>query len=236
MRLPSCNKFRSIFSEVKKVTIYSAIVVAIGLMAYTLAQWRTVIHTDDNKTQRPPNLESLRPLDASGVIGVREITKSELLTLLSKNHPLSQSEKAQVDRGCPGLTCLYQGLGLTRWPELARGTRAYLRLEDALSRSCPEDREKFVFIKQAWWTSGKPPTPDPTTGEVPLSSVTRAKPGWYTFNYAVYFPSTKTYAWINHREYGFPANLIWPMKAYLSVSPPPLDENRPAQLYCSSCR
>jgi len=189
---------------VKKVTIYSVIVVAIGLTAYALAQWRTVIDTDDSKTQRPANLESLPPLDASGVVGVREITKSELLTLISKSRPLSQSEKAQVDRGCPGLTCLYQGLGLTRWPELARGTRAYLRLEDALSRSCPEDREKFVFIKQAWWTSGKPPTPDPTTGEVPLSSVTRAKPGWYTFNYAVYFPSTKTYAWMNHRGVRIP--------------------------------
>ena len=155
---------------------------------------------------------------------------------MSKTRPLSQSEKAQVDRGCPGLTCLYQGLGLTRWPELARSTCAYLRLEDALSRSCPEDRENFVFVKQAWWTSGKPPTRNPRTGEVPLSSVTRAKPGWYTFNYAVYFPATKTYGWINHREYGFPANLLWPMKAYLSLSPPPLEENRPAQLYCSTCR
>ncbi len=220
----------------KKVTIYSAIVVAIGLMAYALAPWRTVTDTDDSKTQRPANLESVPPLDASGVVGVREITKSELLTLMSKSRPLSQSEKAQVDRGCPGLTCLYQGLGLTRWPELARGTRAYLRLEDALSRSCPEDRGNFVFVKQAWWTSGKPPIPNSKTGEVPLSSVTRAKPGWYTFNYAVYFSATKTYAWINHREYGFPATLLWPMKAYLSASPPPLDENRPAQLYCSSCR
>jgi hypothetical protein len=221
---------------VRKVTISSAIVVTIGLMAYALAQWRTVIYTDDSKTQRPANLESLPPLDASGVVGVREITQSELLTLMSKSRPLSQSEKAQVDRGCPGLTCLYQGLRLTRWPELAPGTRAYLRLEDALSRSCPEDRENFVFVKQAWWTSGKPPIPNPKTGEVPLSSVTRAKPGWYTFNYAVYFPATKTYGWINHREYGFPANLLWPMKAYLSVSPPPLEENRPAQLYCSTCR
>jgi hypothetical protein len=221
---------------VKKVTICSAIVVVIGLKAYELAQWRTMIDIDDSKPQRLANLESLPPLDASGVGGVREITKSELLTLMSKSRPLSQSEKAQVDRGCPGLTCLYQGLGLTRWPELARGTRAYVRLEDALSRSCPENRENFVFVKQAWWTSGKPPVPNPKTGEVPLSSVTRAKPGWYTFNYAVYFPATKTYGWINHREYGFPANLLWPMKAYLSVSPPPLDENRPAQLYRSTCR
>ena len=232
--LPS-SRFHSMLVEAKKVMIYSAIVVVIGLTTYELTQWRTVIDTDDSKTQHRPILESLPPLDARGVVGVREITKSELLALMSGSRPLSQSEKAQVDRGCPGLTCLYQGLGLTRWPELARDTRAYLRLEDALSRSCPHDRQNFVFLKQAWWTSGKPPTSDPKTHEVPLSSVTRAKPGWYTFNYAVYFPATKTYVWINHREYGFPANLLWPMKAYVSLSPPPLEENRPAQLYCSTC-
>jgi hypothetical protein len=221
---------------VKRITISSAIVVAVGLAAYALTEWRMVMEADESKTQGPANLESLTPLDASGVVGVREITKSELLTLMSKNRALSEGEKAQVARGCPGLTCLYQGLGLTRWPELARGTRAYLRLEDALNRSCPEKTENFVFVKQAWWTSGSPPTRNPKTGEVSLGSVTRMKPGWYTFNYAVYFPATKTYVWNNHREYGFPANLLWPMKAFLSLSPPPLDQNRPAQLYCSTCR
>jgi hypothetical protein len=193
------------------------------------------INTDKRKTQCPASLESLPSLDARGAVGVQEITKSELLTPMSKRRPLSQSENAQVDRGCPGLTCLYQDLGLRRWPELAPGTRAYLRLENAPGRSCP-DGQNFVFVKQAWWTSGKPPAPDSKSGEVPLSSVTRAKPGLYTLNYAVYFPATKTYAWINHREYGFPANVLWPMKAYISLSPPPLDDNRPAQLYCSICR
>ena len=178
----------------------------------------------------------LRPLDARGIKGVREITKSELIALIAKDRPLSSSEKAQLDRGCPGLTCLYQGLGQKRWPESARGTRAYLRGEDAVNRRCPDGQQNFVFVKQAWWTSGKPPTPDWRTGEVPLSSVTRTKPGWYTFNYAVYFPATKTYVWINHREYGFPANLVWPMKAYLSLLPPLLEEGRPAQIYCSTCR
>lgn len=190
-------------------------------------------------TERQPvsaDLQPLPPLDARGVPGVRTLRKSELINLMTKQRPLSSFEKANINRGCPGLACLYQGLGLTRWPESARGTRGYLRLEDALNRSCSEHREDFIFLKQAWWSSGKPPTPDPRTGEVPLSSVTRAKPGWYTFNYAVYFPTTKTYAWINHREYGFPVNLLRPMKAYLSLSPPPLDENRPAQLYCSTCR
>jgi hypothetical protein len=222
---------------VRTVAVLCVVAVVIGLTGYALTQWRTKVAT--GTTERwiaSTRLEPFPTLDSRGVVGIREITKSELLILMSKKHPLSESEKAQVDRGCLGLTCLYQGLGLTRWPESARGIRAYLRLEDAQHRSCPEDRENFVFVKQAWWTSGKSPIPNPKTGEVSLSSVTRAKPGWYTFNYAVYFPDTKTYAWINHREYGFPANLVWPMKAYLSLSPPPLDDNCPAQLYCSTCR
>ena len=221
----------------RKIAIFCAVTVVIGLTTCVLRQWRTEINSKDHERSIVSDaLESLSPLDAAGITGVREITKSELLTLMSKRRPLSRAEKAQVDRGCPGFTCLYQGLGLTRWPESAPGTRAYLRLENALRRSCPEGAQNFVFVKQAWWTSGNQPTPDPKSGEVPLSSVTRAKPGWYTFNYAVYFPATKTYVWINHREYGFPANLLWPMKVYLSPSPPPLDDNRPAQIYCSTCR
>jgi hypothetical protein len=202
-----------------------AVRIVVSITFATLATWLNAY-----------TLNPLPAIDANGVIGIREITKSELLASIAKDRSLSQNDKAQIDRGCLGLTCLYQGLGLTRWPESALGTHGYLRLEDALNRRCPENHENFVFIKQAWWSSGKAPTPDPRTGEVSLNSVTRMKPGWYTFNYAVYFPTTKTYVWINHREYGFPANLIWPMKAYLSLSPPPLDDNRPAQLYCSTCR
>jgi len=220
----------------RRVACICVVALSVCLAGYTLWSWRQALETPAEPAPVPTRDNKLPTLDAHGEVGVREIARAELLTLMSKNRPLSRTEKAQVDRGCPGLTCLYQGLGLTRWPESARGTRAYLRLEDALSRGCAEDRENFVFVKQAWWTSAKPPIPNSKTGEVPLSSVTRAKPGWYTFNYAVYFPATKTYAWINHREYGFPADLIWPMKAYLSLSPPPLDDNRPAHLYCSTCR
>ena len=78
--------------------------------------------------------------------------------------------------------------------------------------------------------------PNQKTGEVPLSSVTRAKPGWYTFNYAVYIRRQKPAHGSTTGSTDFLANRFWPMKAYLSVSPPPPGENRPAQLYCSSCR
>jgi hypothetical protein len=214
-------------------------VVILCLAVYALVRWRNGVATDERRSGNglgSDRMEQLPALDAHGVTGVREITKSELLRLMTKRRPLTNSEKADVDRGCLGLACLYQRLGLKRWPESARGIRAYLSREDAANRRCPDGRENFVFVKQAWWESGKPPKPDPTTGEVSLNSITRAKPGWYTFNYAVYFPSTVTFAWINHREYGFPANLIWPEKAYLSLSPPQVDETRPAQIYCSTCR
>ena len=179
--------------------------------------------------------DSLPPLDAKGVDGVREITRAELVALMTKNRSLSSEEIKNLDRGCPGFVCIYQGLGLTKWPEAARGTQAYRRLEDALKRECSSGQTNFIFLKQAWWETGNAPTPDARTGEVPLLSITRQKPGWYSFNYAVYFSETATYAWINHREYGFPVNLIKPQRAYLSTSPPPLEDYRPAQIYCSTC-
>ena len=182
-------------------------------------------------------IDSLAALDAHGFNGVQEITRPELVKLMTKFRPLSQGENANLDRGCPGFACAYQGLGLKRWPELARGTVAYLTRVDALNRRCPNGQDNFVFLKQGCWLAGKPPTPNPTTGEVPVNSITRSKPGLYTFNYAVYFPSTATYAWMNHRDYGFPFNRIKPQKAYLSPFPPPLnDDTRPAQIYCSTCR
>ena len=181
--------------------------------------------------------DSLPALDAHRFNGIQEIARPELVKLMTKFRPLSPDENANLDRGCPGFVCVYQGLGLKRWPESARGTVAYLSREDALKRRCPNGQENFVFLKQACWLAGKPPTPNPTTGEVPLNSVTRTKPGLYTFNYAVYFPSTATYAWMNHRDYGFPVNWIKPQRAYLSLFPPPLDDDtRPAQIYCSTCR
>jgi hypothetical protein len=223
---------------VKKLAAAGFVAVIFCLALFALASWRKRMTADEPRQDDGTVALGTRlpSLDARGFSGVKEISKRELVTLLTATRPLSRYEIANLDRGCPGFVCIYQGLGLTRWPESAPGTRAYLRREDALARGCPDGRENFVFLKQAWWEGGKAPKPDAITGQVPLASITRAKPGWYTFNYAIYFPETNTYAWIDHREYGFPLNLFKPLKAYLSVSPPPLDENRPAQIYCSTCR
>jgi hypothetical protein len=186
----------------------------------------------ENRTT-PDNLPSL---DAHGFAGVHEISRVELELLMSKFRVLTGEEKFQLDRGCLGLVCLYQGLGLKRWPELARGTTAYLELDDALKRRCPQGRSNFVFVKQGWWLGGTAPAPNPLTGPISVESVTRIRPGGFTFNYAAYFADTGTFAWINHRELGFPLNLIKPQKAYLSLSPPPLEDGRTAQIFCSTCR
>ena len=228
----------------RKLILVSVAVVVLYVGAYGLGRWRKLIvmHETHLKEEHAAardhaKIDSLPALDAHGFNGVQEITRPELVKLMTKFRPLSQDENADLDRGCPGLACVYQGLALKTWPELARGTVAYLSRGDALNRRCPNGQENFVFLKQGCWLASNPPTSNPTTGEVPINSITRSKPGLYTFNYAVYFPSTATYAWINHRDYGFPLNRIKPQKAYLSPFPPPLnDDTRPAQIYCSTCR
>ena len=175
-------------------------------------------------------------LDARGFNGIKEISRPELVKLMTTSSPLTPNENFNLNRGCPGLACVYQGLGLKRWPEVARGTVAYLSHEDAVSRQCPDGKTNFVFVKQGSWLGGSPPMANPTTHQVSVESVTREKSGFYGFGYAVYFPSTGTYAWMNHSEYGFPMNLFKPQRAYLSPFPPPLDDSRPAQIFCSTCR
>lgn len=234
--------------RIQRPRIVVAIVSLVG--AYELGRARTLIAMSETQpteehtpaqnlrisTRGLAEVDSLPALDAQGIKGIQEIGKAELLQLLSKSRPLSPGEKANLDRGCLGLTSVYQGLGLRRWPELAPGTVAYLTRQNALNRHCPNGQNNFIFLKQGWWLARHAPKPDRVTGEVSVESVTRMKPGFYTFNYAVYFPATETYAWMNHREYGAPLNWINPQKAYLSALPPPLDDGRPAQIYCSTCR
>ena len=189
--------------------------------SYAFQAWRENALMDDilNKERIASNDfgRSLTPLDVHGSDGIKEISKLDLIRLMTRSRPLTKGEQTNLDRGCLGLTCVYQGPGLRRWPESARGTVAYLSRDDAINRRCPERQENFVFIKQGWWLAAIPPIPDGTNREVSPDSVTRVKVGAYTFNYAVYFPSTETYAWMNHREYGFPVNLHSSAEGFLVI-------------------
>lgn len=151
----------------KVILISVAIVLYLG--AYGLAHWRQLVmreadlkreddvgqHTQrawdiGDASQDAVKVDSLPALDAHGFNGIHEISRPELVKLITKFRPLSQGENANLNRSCPGFACLYQGLGLTRWPQLARGTVAYLTLVDALNRRCPNGQKHFVFLKQGW--------------------------------------------------------------------------------------
>ena len=185
----------------KKLIFVTVATVVPLIGAYEFSSWRTSIVMLEKYPKQehalaqnvrdswrgPIDMNSLPALDAHGLSGIQEIGKPELVERMSKLRPLSQDERANLDRGCLGLTCVYQGLGLRRWPELAPGTVGYLARENAVNRSCPNGQQNFIFLKQGWWLGGHPPIPNRTTGAVPVDSVTRIKPGFYTFNYAVYF-------------------------------------------------
>src|ERR1700746_1986512 len=76
------------------------------------------------QTKTSADTGPLPALDAHGFNGIREISRPELVKQMSTVRSLSPEENANLDRGCPGFVCVYQGLGLKRWPELARDTAA----------------------------------------------------------------------------------------------------------------
>src|SRR6266446_7357317 len=73
-------------------------------------------------------IDSLPALDAHGFNGVQEITRPELVKLMTKFRPLSQDENADLDRGCPGLACVYQGLAPKN---MARASPRHCRLSES---------------------------------------------------------------------------------------------------------
>jgi hypothetical protein len=115
--------------------------VLISIAVWSVAPWQNRHTEESTQLQTESTVAAdtvpLAPLDAHGVSGVLEISKDELIRMITKTRPLTRDERVNLDRGCPGFVCMYQRLGLKRWPEAARGTRAYLHLEDAMARACP---------------------------------------------------------------------------------------------------
>jgi hypothetical protein len=108
----------------KLVLISVPIVLCLG--AYGLAHWRQLVMTEtdlrkerevaENNEQgwdvgKAPRdaaqVDSLPALDAHGFNGIQEIGKPKLVKLMTKFRPLSRDENANLNRGCPGLTCVY---------------------------------------------------------------------------------------------------------------------------------
>jgi len=162
-------------------------------------------------SQLPPlphsNLLGPNSLQYSGTDGQRqEYTGiNQIQNQLNGGMPLSQLEIRSIHRGCIGLCSLYQGLNADH-PEDVDGVEAFLDFGKAAARKCPCGTRKFVFGKQGYWNDGTPPPEDPE-GRVDPESISNKE---NHFNYLTYFPTTKTFAWMNHNDNGDPQTLyIW---------------------------
>jgi RHS repeat-associated protein len=134
--------------------------------------------------------DRLQQLDSAG--GFRKIPREQAEREMSPGSPLPESDRALLNNGCNGLTSVYQGKG-ENWPENALGTKAYPEESQAHSRVVGENQRNFVFAKQGTWRTSRP-KPNPTTGEIPRTSITSDR----LFNYMVYMPATHSYAWMDH--------------------------------------
>jgi RHS repeat-associated protein len=173
----------------------------------------------------PTGLDELAPLDSKG--GRRDLSRADANKEIHPGGPLPKDVKKDIDRGCIGLCAAYQGLGEV-FPEQAPNTNCYLTEAEADKRKCKCGEENFVFAKQGQWKGGKAPKPDPKSGKVPNDSVSSAGGN---YNYVTKFPSTKSYAWMNHAVgLGFT-----PQK--LSIAPTSVkDPHYPHEIWCSTCK
>jgi len=105
---------------VKRFAVMTVAAILICIGAWSFASWRSRQSEEKASVEIKSTVTAdkvpLAPLDAHGVSGVLEISKDELIRLMTETRPLTPDEKANLDRGCPGFVCMYQRLGLKRWP------------------------------------------------------------------------------------------------------------------------
>jgi RHS repeat-associated protein len=186
----------------------------------------------------PYGLQKLRPLGRNGK-KARDIPRKEAERLMTPrgSKGLPDSVKRNLDSGCIGLCTAYQGSGdQFVKPEWARKTNCYLSENLAKSRKCDCGERNFVFAKQGTLLPDRP-----------RSSIRLSKGGRILdkdlinddlpFNYAVWFPSTKSYAYM---DFGY--SVIGPgaeaseqtvfIREVLETNHP----KYPFTMWCSTCR
>jgi len=138
----------------------------------------------------------------------RDVNRAELERLMTPRGGggLPDDVKRELDRGCIGLTACYMGkIGpggdFPDLPEDAPNTFCYLEENLAKARRCGRCCRNLVFAKEGTWDprlwgpSG--PNPEPRTRRIPNNSIWGGPRDEY-FNYIIWFPSTRTYAWMDH--------------------------------------
>jgi hypothetical protein len=111
-----------VYAAVRRFALIAMAAVLICVTVWSFASWRSP-HSEKKMEAGADSTVGadtvlLAPLDARGVSGVLEISKDELVRLMTKTRPLTRDDKVNLDRGCPGFVCMNQRLGET----LARGS------------------------------------------------------------------------------------------------------------------
>ena len=174
----------------------------------------------------PTGLQRLAPLGRNGQER-RVVNRAELERLMTPRgaNGLPDEVKRKLDDGCVGMCSVYQGFNAI-FPENAPGTNCYLEESLARSRKCPRCCRNFVFAKQGHWWRGIEPRPDPMTKRIPNGSIDEPEGH---FNYIVYFPSTRSYAWMNNR--------VQDGNQLAEISSSPLQSTvYPNTMWCSTCK
>lgn len=172
----------------------------------------------------PFGLQQLAPLGRNGRTR-RDIPRAELERLMTPRggRGLPDDVKKNLDRGCIGMCSAYQGSG-EKFPENAPGTFCYLDENLAKARKCPKCCRNFVFAVQGEWNPASTSNPDPKSGRIANDAISHAGP----YNYIVWFPSTRSYAWMNHEIGG-----KRPQMGTISILPSDEYSNT---IWCSTCK
>ncbi len=193
-----------------------------GLNLYAYVENEPTNNTD------PFGLQAL-PLGRNGQ-SQRDVDRATLERLMTPrgSRGLRDSIRRLLDQGCIGMCNAYQGTD-DIYPEDAPGTFCYLEENLAKSRKCPKCCRNFVFAKQGKWNEawhGSPPAPAAGTGRFPNNAISNTGG---LFNYVVWFPSTRSYAWMDH------STSQGPQTAFIRSSPILTDPRYPNTIWCSTC-
>ena len=198
----------------------------IGLVGGT-STYGYVHATPLSSTDRYGLQDDLQPLVP--INGQRtDIYRPTLEAQMVRSGSLSEEAKRHLDRGCIGLTSVYQRMNV-KIPENAPGTQCYVTQPQA--EAAANCKNPFIFAKQGHWTKGRP-TPE-ADGRIPNNAVGGGKynPGY--FNYVTYFKSTDSYAWMNYEtQSNQSAN---PQRATISPEPPSTYADYPQEMWCFTC-
>lgn len=172
---------------------------------------------------RPPVVDRMAP-GASRIYTRKEFT--------DRFGPFSREVERQLDRGCVGVTSIYQGMGFDM-PENAPGAQCF-KTQDEAERKARECKSEMAWVKQGIWRNKdeKSITPHSIKGKPGNDPKNPSE----AFNYITWLPDEEVYILMNYRIEDVPANgpqLIEVRSSHNTLIAPNI--TYPNQIFCTVC-